>query len=411
MLTNSHYKKDLLFISAFIPSTTSSGSAMRAYQFIKSYSNNYNIYLLVIDFGYSQTELSEEIVNLCSKINIIYISPFDDLGSFIKRLVFKLSYQLFYYLFAEVSEKRFISKRSLKEVLKIYKNQRFEVIHVFKLCLFPYAFKLKEHNLASHLQLDLDDLESLTRTRIAELYKLNSNNKLATFLQKDAYFYNLLEQQLLSKFNQLFVCSNVDKQRLITNYQLSNIKIVPNSLAKVQLKSKINNSNKEYLLFIGNLAYYPNEDSIKYFVNKIMPLIVKKANKEFTLQIIGAGLNKELAKELSLIKNIEIYGRVNDLSNYYQNATMVIAPIRAGGGTRIKIIEAFAYKLPVVTTSIGVEGIEAISSTHLLIGDTAKDFANHCLELMNNKVLAKRLVDNAFQLFSQLYCVDCTGQE
>ncbi|MFY9221899.1 MAG: glycosyltransferase [Blastocatellia bacterium] len=409
MLTNSHYKKDLLFISAFIPSTTSSGSAMRAYQFIKSYSNNYNIYLLVIDFGYSQTELSEEIVNLCSKINIIYISPFDDLGSFIKRLVFKLSYQLFYYLFAEVSEKRFISNKSLKEVLKIYKNQKFEVIHVFKLCLFPYAFKLKEHNLASHLQLDLDDLESLTRNRIAELYKLNSNNKLATFLQKDANLYNLLEKQLLSKFNQLFVCSNVDKQRLITNYQLSNIKVIPNCLNKVQSISKITSSDKGYLLFVGNLAYYPNEDAIKYFVNRIMPLIVKRANKEVTLQIVGGGLNKKLTKEFSLINNIEIYGKVNNLSIYYQNAAVVIAPIRAGGGTRIKIIEAFAYKRPVVTTAIGAEGIEAINGTHLLIADNSEDFANHCLELLNNKQLSEKLVANAFELFSQFYCVDCKG--
>jgi len=140
-----------------------------------------------------------------------------------------------------------------------------------------------------------------------------------------------------------------------------------------------------------------------------MPIIINKTNKSFSLKIIGGGLSRNLVKELSLIKNIEVVGKVPNLSIHYQKATMVIVPIRAGGGTRIKIIEAFAYQRPVVTTTIGAEGLEAINGTHLLIGDTTENFANHCLELMCNKLLAKRLVDNAFQLFSQLYCVDCTG--
>ena len=98
------------------------------------------------------------------------------------------------------------------------------------------------------------------------------------------------------------------------------------------------------------------------------------------------------------------------MEEIYERSDAVIIPLRAGGGTRIKALEAFSYQKPVISTSIGMEGIRAQNESHVLIGDTASQFAFQCLRLMKNHPLRKKLADNSFTLVRELYALDKLGE-
>ncbi len=100
---------------------------------------------------------------------------------------------------------------------------------------------------------------------------------------------------------------------------------------------------------------------------------------------------------------MHILGPVERARSCYDDAGAVVVPIHAGGGTRIKILEAFANRTPVVTTSMGAEGIDVNAGEHLLVGDTPEDHARACLGLIHNPDLARRLADRAFALWEHSY--------
>src|SRR5206468_6318328 len=113
-------------------------------------------------------------------------------------------------------------------------------------------------------------------------------------------------------------------------------------------------------------------------------------------RFIGAGTGASPAVlDLATIAEVEVLGAVSSIADCYASAHATIVPIRAGGGTRIKILEAFAYRRPVVTTTVGSEGIEARPEQNILIGDTPADFARQCARLIVSPDLCGRLAGRA----------------
>jgi glycosyltransferase involved in cell wall biosynthesis len=106
---------------------------------------------------------------------------------------------------------------------------------------------------------------------------------------------------------------------------------------------------------------------------------------------------------LSRYPEVELLGYVADLAAAYVESDVVIVPIRGGGGTRIKVLEAFSYRKPVISTSIGIEGIQVEHGTHLLIGDTPEDFGRHCLDLMRDPEREDALIQAALCLVKAEY--------
>ena len=100
---------------------------------------------------------------------------------------------------------------------------------------------------------------------------------------------------------------------------------------------------------------------------------------------------------------MRLIGAVPDVAGEYADADAVIVPVRAGGGTRIKVLEAFAYRRPLITTSAGLEGIEALPEEHCLIADTPGEFATQCLRLMRNPELGREVAERAYALVTSRY--------
>jgi len=147
------------------------------------------------------------------------------------------------------------------------------------------------------------------------------------------------------------------------------------------------------IVFFGSLFYHPNQDGLRWFRDQVWPL-VRQRRPDAGLDIIGLydGAEPLVARE----EGIRYHGYVEDLAPYLRRSACLVVPLRIGGGTRIKILEAWANGLPVVSTTIGAEGLGAVDGATLLIGDTPEDFAARCLTLIEDPAIGRRLAAGGY---------------
>jgi glycosyltransferase involved in cell wall biosynthesis len=157
------------------------------------------------------------------------------------------------------------------------------------------------------------------------------------------------------------------------------------------------------LLFVGNLMYRPNIDAAHLLVETILPEIRRRLGDALRLQLVGlhAGGLETLAD-----RNVEVTGFVRDLRHVYARADVVVVPLSVGGGTRIKLLEAFANQVPVVASPVGASGLRVAAGRHLLLAEDPGGFAAAVERLVRTPSLARRLVREAARLVRDEYSTD-----
>ena len=142
------------------------------------------------------------------------------------------------------------------------------------------------------------------------------------------------------------------------------------------------------LLFFGAISYHPNTDGLLFFIREILPLI-KVRHPAVKLRIVGPSVPMEI--QACAGDGIEVTGPVDDIRPYLEGATVIIAPLRIGGGTRFKILEAMAMEKPVVSTTLGAEGIDVRDESEILLGDGPDAFAMQVGRLLDDAELRTRM--------------------
>jgi glycosyltransferase involved in cell wall biosynthesis len=213
----------------------------------------------------------------------------------------------------------------------------------------------------------------------------------------------MLEVIALRSFNRIYVCSEGDRREL-GNRSRAEICVLRNA---VRLPGAVRPSAARGVfrfLFVGTLGYYPNQDGVRFFCTEVLPFIRERAGSSFLVNVVGSGDSSGIADLAA--DEVHLVGPVADVRPWYEECDAVVVPLRAAGGTRVKILEAFGYLRPVVTTTMGVEGIEAVANEHVLVADAPEDFATACLKLMSDPTLAQALVANASVLVSRSYTIE-----
>jgi glycosyltransferase involved in cell wall biosynthesis len=215
-----------------------------------------------------------------------------------------------------------------------------------------------------------------------------------TWLKQRNYLASLLGQ-----FNACTVVSEQERN-LIKRFAPSRcpIYVVPNFLCLSEYQTPPIAAQPNTLVFTGSFRYFANHDAMVWFLQEILPQIRAQA-PDAQLMITGDHANLPLPPS----EGVVLKGVVADIRPVVANAWMSIVPLRFGGGTRLKILEAMALRTPVVTTSKGAEGLDARHDEHLLIADTAEDFAAQVIRLLRDSDLRKRLTANAWQLVRDQY--------
>jgi glycosyltransferase involved in cell wall biosynthesis len=353
-------------VTPVLPAPTGNGLAMRAAMVLRALAEHYRVTLLVVN---------------------MYSSPAD------RRLAPAL---------AECFEEVHFRRASLPARIdpRAVPADAFDVVHVFRLASIPYARPWFETAGAKHL--DLDDIESVSRPRIAALFRERGQMHAALAEESAASEALQAEIDALMTFDRVYVCSAEDVDNL-PFCGTADVRVLPNVVdLPLSPLPEPAGDQPTTLLFVGNLGYFPNAEGLDYFAATVLPILRQTAPRPFRIRIVGHGASPSL-KTAVWAPEIEVIGPVPEVAPLYAAANAVIVPIRAGGGTRIKVLEAFSFRRPVVATSLAVEGLNVQHHVHALLGDDAEMFAANCRQIMVDETLSRSLVDRAYRMVSDSY--------
>jgi len=237
--------------------------------------------------------------------------------------------------------------------------------------------------------------------------QLNKNPLMRFAYSRAASGLKKHELSMLREFDHIFVVSGRDKEIYVSHgLDSDKIDVIPNGVDCDHFDpSRIPGSVKfdhPCIFFMGKLSYKPNTFGIFNYLTEVHP-IVKKHIPQVKLYITGIGCPPWLKKELLKDNSVVLLGFVEDVRPYISGADVCIAPLQAGSGTRLKILEYMASGKPVVSTSIGSEGINVTNNKNILIEDDWEAFAHKVVEVLKNKQLSQYIGDNARALVEVEY--------
>lgn len=215
-----------------------------------------------------------------------------------------------------------------------------------------------------------------------------------------------IENQFVQRADQTWVCSAVDVQQLQQLYGIRDtIRVIPNGVQAAFYhqpgQDHTARANRQ-LLFLGKFSYQPNEEAALILIHEIYP-VLKQRYPDTQLWLVGRDPTAAMKTAAQAHDDIHITGMVPDVRPYLKTASMMVIPLRQGGGTRLKILEAFASHCPVVSTPKGAEGLKAQDNHHLCLGNTPKQLIEKVEYLWLNKPWAEQMTINAYKLFIQTY--------
>jgi glycosyltransferase involved in cell wall biosynthesis len=195
-----------------------------------------------------------------------------------------------------------------------------------------------------------------------------------------------------------FVCQQGDAAL----FDRGRIEVVPNAVEVPASPRRL--IDRPSVVFIGNLSggmESPNNDAARWFVHDIWPL-VRRESPNAVCRIVGR-ISPAMRDAIAGHDGVEIVGQADDLAEVFASCTLSIAPIRFGTGTRIKILDAMAHACPVVSTTMGADGLDVRDGVDLLLADRPDDFARQCVRLLHDAELAKRIGDNGRDVVDRRY--------
>jgi glycosyltransferase involved in cell wall biosynthesis len=334
---------------------------------LQPYVNNFRYYrgeTNLLDFVYSRSKsfYYQKILGQQLPIDTDYFAP-PNYVRYVKRLVQQEQYDYLWLNYIEYAALAIQLKKHYK--LKIF---------------------IDIHDLGCQGRLVIDDLEYLQ--------KLKFN-----------YQINLIKEgKLLNKFDRVIVNSQTEKDLLGSYVAAEKLVLIPHLLAKtIDLENIIAYSQRQFdydLLFVGT-GRSPNVNAIIFFLRDIFPHIIKQ-KPNVTLALVGS-INKVIEIPDRLSKNIINLGYVENLADIYLSSRINICPLLKGAGTKVKLQEALAYALPIVTTTTGASGLKLKNAIDAYITDEPQAFATKILTLLDNEQLCQKLSAAASLTFQKHY--------
>jgi polysaccharide biosynthesis protein PslH len=230
--------------------------------------------------------------------------------------------------------------------------------------------------------LDLHNIESVLHARCA----LAGKGAQAVAHRAFQNICRNLEEKLLPRFTYLLATSSTDAELLRRISPESNVLVYPNSIPLAPMPRR---NEENVIVFSGNLEYHPNISAVRYFREEIWPLL-RARWPELIWRLIGKNPHA-VARIISGDARIELRGPVEDAVRELSRAQVAIVPLLAGSGTRVKIIEAWAAGVPVVSTPLGAEGLGARTGEHLLLAEGAPAFQDAVSSLLASPALRDRI--------------------
>jgi sugar transferase (PEP-CTERM/EpsH1 system associated) len=372
----------ILYLSLRFPYPPHSGDKIRTYNILKHLSQRHSISFISFAQSPYDASYTGQIQRYCDQIKTVEFSKLRAYGNC-----------LLYFSFAEPFQVVLWHSREMqRQVDEMMNRNGFDIIHVQFFRMAQYVTKY----ISKRKVLDSGDSFSLNLSRRSRLDRGLS----WPLLKVEANRVKIYETEIARRFDRVTMVSPLDRDYLLSINGGIPMSVVPMGVDLEYYQP----SHEEYelsLLFTGTMGYFPNKDAVLYFYSKVFPLI-KNAVPNVKFYVVGNHPPKRL-KRLMSRGDIVVTGRVEDVRPYFAKSAVFVCPLRSGSGMQTKILEAMAMGVPVVTTSMGFEALEATAGKHIIVADNAGRFAQEVIHLLKNKELRQSVAQNARKLVERKY--------
>jgi len=373
----------ILFLTSRFPFPPIGGDKLRVYHFLKHLSQRHEIDLFSLMARPDESAVTSGYGERIKKTRTVLIPrAFSYINCFVG-----------IFTGGPLQNHYFKSKRARKVLESLLVERGYNLLFVHLIRMADYVKHIE--NIPKVI--DLTDALSLNYER-ARPYQKGIFSLINIVEQKRVLQY---ESEVMKHFDRGFLISKYDRDFMSSYTDVSKIYVIPNgvdcSFFDFRTEEHIANS----IVFLGNLRTFPNTDAAVHFVHNILPSIKDKVpGVKFT--IVGLEPSRRVRKLIGS-SDITIANAVPDVRPYLARSTVSVCPLRAGAGVQNKILESMALGTPVVTTSIGLQGIDAVPERDLLVADDPRRFAENVIRLIRNKAFRNRLARNGRKLIQERY--------
>jgi glycosyltransferase involved in cell wall biosynthesis len=388
----------ILFLAQIIPYPPDAGPKVKTWHVLRYLVGKGHQVTLVAFVRAEEEKNLEPLQNLCYAVHTVPIrrSRIADVGYMLRSFLSGVPFLI---------ERD--NLRAMREVVaRLIAAEPFEIIHADQLTMVQFG--LGTLAFMSRKAKIVFDAHNATWT-IVERMVQNAAWHLKPVLKLEALRVKRYEGQLLRQVDGVLAVTDIDKKALLecVNHapgELSaKISVIPIAVDTQQIQPIQRKPGSKAIFTLGTLHYPPNADGIRWFLQQVLPLIRQQV-PDASLTIAGKNPPEDF---LELARQnpgwIRVTGYVPDLKPYLEQSALVVVPVRAGGGMRVRILEAFAYGMPVVTTTVGLEGISATTDREVIVADAPADFAERVVQLLKDESLQSLLSEKGRLLAETRY--------
>ena len=376
---------NILFITTKCPLPTNDGHSLRSFNLLKQVAAVHTVHLLSFVKYQQEYNSIPELETICSSVTLMDLPENTSKTALYRTLILSV-----------IAGKAFVTCKYDTLQMREKIREKIQEIDLIHFDMLPLAVYLDETN-GLPTVLNEHNVESLLLQRRLE----NEKGILKKwFFSRQQKLLEKFERNVCRNVHSIITCSENDLTTIKTFAPHTRVDVVPNGVDTSYFSPLVSEPEEPHsMIFIGGLNWFPNYDALEWFDSSIFPEILNQF-PDAHLHIIGIMSDTFPWKHPQATT---CYGFVDDIRPYMAKASLFIVPLRIGGGTRLKILNAMAMGKPVISTTIGAEGLGVTSGENILLADDEKTFSKMTGTLFNQSTARKTLSINARKYINDHY--------
>jgi polysaccharide biosynthesis protein PslH len=398
----------ILWLSHFIPYPPKGGVLQRGYHLVKQLAQYHEVHLLAFNqedlmaplfpsVEQGVNEAKDHLSTYCKSVTFVPL-PLDNSPLAKKWMAFKSLFSKSPYTMNWL-----LSDEYVHYIKQLIETHDFDFVHFDTISLAPFKAycgslktSLDHHNIESHMLIRRASKEP---NLLKRLYFLQEGKRLEKF-----------EKTLCPTFDFNFTCSEIDTQRLQEIAPKASSHTIANGVDTHYFVPNPEVEKVDRLIFVGTLSWYPNIEAVTFIANEIWPAI-KEKHPQLQVDIIGANPPQSILELAKQDQRFNVHGFVDDILPYLHQAKCYICPIKDGGGTKLKIVDALSVGMAIVADEIACEGINVSDESNVLFAQTAEEYVAKIEAVLFNESQREALQNNARKLALAEYSYASIGKK
>lgn len=368
---------NILFLSQVLPYPLDAGPKVRSYYVLRALAEKHRVTLVTFTRTNDPPDALAHLASFCHAVYPVELrrSPIRELVAFGTSLVQNRPFLI-------VRDDLSSMDNKLNEIVRA---NSFDVVHSDQLSMAHYALRLQ-------VKWRVLDQHNAVWTIMERLAQNEPSVLKRGAIARDGRLLAQYEAETCARFDRVVTVTEQDKQALtFPDYRpQAPIQVIPICIDPDEIAPLDFVPTARDMVCVGGMFYPPNVDGMLWFADRVLPLVWAES-PDTRFFVVGARPDARLLDLARQDQRIVVTGYVPDTMEYLKRAAAFVVPLRAGGGMRVKILDAWARAMPIVSTTVGAEGISLVPNENILIADSPDEFARACLRLVQDRIFAGHL--------------------